>query len=94
MNLILPVLVVILHLPPVTDSGTLILPVLLFVINTLGVSKLPVISPVLAFNVSSFASQLVREISPVFLEMVSTSAAMTFFRMMSPVVPVEVTFMH
>ena len=90
----LPVLVVTLHLPPVTDSGTLICPVLLLAIKTLDDRRLPVMLPVLVFNVRSVASQLASVIAPVFLDTFRVSAAMTFVRMMSPVVPVEVTFIH
>ena len=46
----LPVAVLISHLPPVIVFGTLMLPVLVSVINTLSVSKVPETLPVLVFT--------------------------------------------
>ena len=90
----LPVDVVISHLPPDIVFGTSILPVEVFVINTLLESKLPATFPVEVFTKISVASQALKFTLPVLRLIKKLLSAITFFSVMAPVLPFEISFLH
>ena len=92
--LISPVSVFISHLPPVTVLGTETSPVSVCVINTLSVSRLPVTLPVFVLTKISAASERSNLTLPVLLSIESFSATITFFKYISPVLPLDVTLLQ
>ena len=90
----LPVDVLISHLPPVIVFGTLTLPTLVSVINTFSVSNVPETLPVLVSTKISLASEPSKITLPVLLLMWNSPVAITFVKIISPVLPSVVKFLH
>ena len=84
---ILPVSVIILHLPPSVLSGTLTLPVSVVAKITLFVRKLPLTSPVSVVTEISNASHLSKVTSPVLLSLSNLPSEITERRLSSPLEP-------
>ena len=80
----------ILQYPPEVESGTLIFPVLVSVINIFCERKDPSTSPVSTFMVISFASQFSKTTSPVDLSILKLSYAITSLIKSFPVSPFDV----